>query len=295
MCNASLKFLTSVFLGIFGVPKQLCAAMYLNGIFKFSGANQLGSLEEFHIIDIHDEVLDMIIEWYEKWKINPPCLAVDNVLTKSNSTSGAGMEMGNRVRRFDKQSQEGASSSSNDSSSRSLFKNIHGKTNIHITTGSILSLKNVDAVVVSESPYFSGEGGLVKTLLKNGGEEYRTHHAMLKKNKNLQHGKVFMSLAGGKLPFEHVFHVIISRMSSSSLELHLKYIQTAIKNVLQTVDNMKRRSEEISLALPMIGTGKIISCFSYFGNSLQKSIQFSIMAYNPTIIISMVCITTRRN
>ncbi|VDI70693.1 deltex [Mytilus galloprovincialis] len=78
---------------------------------------------------------------------------------------------------------------------------------------------------------------------------------MLKQSKNRQHGKVFISPAGRSLPFKHVFHVIISRMSSSSLELHLIYIQTAIKNVLQTVDNMKRRSEEISLALPMIGTG----------------------------------------
>jgi hypothetical protein len=32
--------------GIFGVPKQMCAAMYLKGILEFSSMNNRGRLEE---------------------------------------------------------------------------------------------------------------------------------------------------------------------------------------------------------------------------------------------------------
>jgi hypothetical protein len=35
-----------------------------------------------HIIDIHDDVLDMVKGWHEKFKVNPRCLECSAVLGK---------------------------------------------------------------------------------------------------------------------------------------------------------------------------------------------------------------------
>jgi hypothetical protein len=56
--------------------------MYLKGILEFSSMNDRGRLEEFHIIDIHDDVLDMVKVWHEKFKVNPRCLECSAVLAK---------------------------------------------------------------------------------------------------------------------------------------------------------------------------------------------------------------------
>ncbi|XP_069140103.1 uncharacterized protein [Argopecten irradians] len=62
--------------GLFGVPTDLCAAMYIQGIIDFSeNTSQLNKLKEFHIIDIKDDILDMVIHFYGIWKQNPQALA----------------------------------------------------------------------------------------------------------------------------------------------------------------------------------------------------------------------------
>ncbi|XP_060069510.1 uncharacterized protein LOC132549586 [Ylistrum balloti] len=62
--------------GLFGVPTDLCAAMYVLGIIDFSkNVANLNSLKEFHIIDIKDEILNMVMQYYQEWKQNPSALS----------------------------------------------------------------------------------------------------------------------------------------------------------------------------------------------------------------------------
>ncbi|KAJ8317697.1 hypothetical protein KUTeg_005601 [Tegillarca granosa] len=66
-------------IGIFDVPESLCAAMYLKGITDFSrkvpGKRQV---EEFHIIDIKDDILNLIQDAYQKWKKDPLSIDPEN-------------------------------------------------------------------------------------------------------------------------------------------------------------------------------------------------------------------------
>ncbi|XP_033756918.1 uncharacterized protein LOC117339448 [Pecten maximus] len=69
--------------GLFGVPTDLCAAMYVQGIVDFSKTtDSLKRLKEFHIIDIKDDILDMVIDCYEKWRKNPSALAPDVLVSR---------------------------------------------------------------------------------------------------------------------------------------------------------------------------------------------------------------------
>ncbi|CAG2230042.1 PARP10_14_15 [Mytilus edulis] len=182
--------------GIFAVPKRMCAAMYLKGIFEFSKHGYLESLKEFHIIDIHEEVLDMIKEWYTKYKIDPACIEVSAVLKSSDSDHRSPL---NRPPAW--QHDERANKRKSDNLSESqrrkgqvgqgvmqaratdprpsktkVVPKFCGKTDILIYTGNVLQLKGIDVVVVSEDGLMKGEGGLSMALLNAGCDRYKKEH-----------------------------------------------------------------------------------------------------------------------
>lgn len=73
-----ILILTLFLPGLFGVPVDLCAAMYVLGIVQFcKTCRNIRQLKEFHIIDIKDEILDLVIDFYEKWKDKPSSLDPD--------------------------------------------------------------------------------------------------------------------------------------------------------------------------------------------------------------------------
>lgn len=73
------------FTGIYGVPKELCADMYVKAIADFGNAQ--GSLKEVHFIDINQDILDMVIESHKKWVENPSLLSFKNALKYLNVSS----------------------------------------------------------------------------------------------------------------------------------------------------------------------------------------------------------------
>ncbi|XP_052099922.1 uncharacterized protein LOC127734203 [Mytilus californianus] len=205
--------------GIFGVPKSMCAAMYLKGIFEFSKQGRHGTLKEFHIIDINDDVLDLVYDWYMRFQNNQRCLDFDIVLAKSadanldhpgNRRFGGNGHTGHYQKPDNRHSGSHGNSDNFASSWKSINKpegnkrydhngreigalkgtgstpitgkvirSFCGKTDIHIYTDDILKLKNMDAVVVSEDGLVKGEGGLSRALLDAGCNTYRDEHRKL--------------------------------------------------------------------------------------------------------------------
>lgn len=225
--------------------------MYLLGIIKFSEDGDIGRLEEFHIIDVQDEVLDMVVDWHGRWLHNPTCLRISSVLAKEYDESNQSRNDQGFRRNKDK------GRSVLDSWDIVPLKSSTGKTNIYIYTGSILDLKeNIDIVVVSDSPNLGGEGGLAKALLVAGGPEYKRHRDKIRGFRGTKHheGTILVCSAGKELPFERVVHAIIGRPNINYINVHLKLLASLISEIIKEI-NAISRGKTISLAFPMIGTG----------------------------------------
>ena len=240
--------------GIFGVPKQMCAAMYLKGILEFSSMNDRGRLEEFHIIDIHDDVLDMVKGWHEQFKVNPRCLECSAVLGKVTDNSLQDNDKGNHHRYPSKEQY-------NDKG-QYILKRFCGKTtDILIYETDILQLKGIDVIAVSEDPNVTGHGVLSRVLLDAGGQVYRKEHSELQ-SFLFKHStsKVMLTSAGHKLPFHHVLHAVIRRTGEFE-PMFQKKLKETYTNILERANQLVNKSKSkkvssINLALPMIGIGK---------------------------------------
>ena len=274
--------------GIFGVPKQMCAAMYLKGIQEFSSMNDRGRLEEFHIIDIHDDVLDMVKGWHEKFKVNPRCLECSAVLgkvtdnwkqSKSNNRHHWGTEENNGRHGAGERSMSGFTNSLKDNDKGNhhrypskeqcndkgqyILKRFCGKTtDILIYATDILQLKGIDVIAVSEDPNVTGHGALSRVLLDAGGQEYRKEHSKLQSFLSHSTSKVLLTSAGHKLPFHHVLHAVIRRTGEFETMFQKKLKET-YANILERANHLVNKSKSkkvssttINLALPIFGIGK---------------------------------------
>jgi len=242
--------------GIFGVPKQMCAAMYLKGILEFSSMNDCGRLEEFHIIDIHDDVLDMVKDWHKRIKVNPRCLEYNSVLakvtdnwkqSKNNNRQPWGTKENNGRHVAGVRSLSGFTNSLKDKDKgihhrypskeqyndkgQYILRRFCGKTtDILIYATDILQLKGIDVIAVSEDPSVTGQGALSTVLLDAGDKEYRKEHSKLQTRLfNCSTSEVMLTSAGHNLPFHHVLHAVIRRTGEYETMFQKKLIETYTK------------------------------------------------------------------
>lgn len=255
----------------------MCAAMYLKGILEFSEKGYLGSLKEFHIIDIHDEVLDLIKEWYRKYKLDPACIEVSAVLKYSDSDYRSPLnrppawqhdERGNKrqsdnLSEFQRRTAQVAKEDRATDSGPTTIKVVPkfcGKTDILIYTGNVLQLEGIDVVVVSEDGLMKGEGGLSMALLNAGCDRYKKEHKKLKPGfLPLKQGTVLITSGGDKLPFRYVLHAVLSRHIGEQEQVFQRQLQTTIDNVLLQTNLLNMKSKKgITIVLPMIGLGMFL-------------------------------------
>jgi hypothetical protein len=265
----------------------MCAAMYLKGILEFSSMNDRGRLEEFHIIDIHDDVLDMVKVWHEKFKVNPHCLEYSAVLgkvtdnwkqSKSNNRHHWGTKENNGRHVAGVGSLSGFTKSLKDNDKGNhhrypskeqyndkgqyILRRCCGKTtDILIYATDILQLKGIDVIAVSEDPNVTGHGALSRVLLDAGGQVYRKEHSELQ-SFLFKHStsKVMLTSGGHNLPFHHVLHAVIRRTGEYETMFQRKLKET-YTNILERANQLVNKSKSkkvssINLALPMIGIGK---------------------------------------
>lgn len=258
--------------------------MYLKGIFEFSKQGYLDSPKEFHIIDIHDEVLDMIKGWYTKYKKDPTCIEVSAVLKSSDSDHRSPLnrppawqhdERGNKRKsdNFSESQRRAGHVGKEVMQARAadpgpiptkVVPKFCGKTDILIYTGNVLQLKGIDVVVVSEDGFMKGEGGLSMALLNAGCDRYKKEHKKMKpmfqfRILEYKQGTVLLTSGGDKLPFRHVLHAILRRQSAEQEQVFQRKLQTTIDNVLMQTNLLNMKSKKgTTIALPMIGLGMFL-------------------------------------
>ncbi|KAL3864074.1 hypothetical protein ACJMK2_005780 [Sinanodonta woodiana] len=67
--------------GIYGIPKRLCAEMYIRGVVDYDRQNPQTCVREIHFVDIAKDILKEIRDAYERWKQN------DNNINFKNANS----------------------------------------------------------------------------------------------------------------------------------------------------------------------------------------------------------------
>lgn len=265
------------FIGIFKVPKSLCAAMYLKGAFDFSMRNTFGSLQELHIVDLSPDVLVAVHETYNQY------LTMESVMDPSWLVSNHEKQesVPKKKRLTDAQNSNSSKPTGKDqnmkkiSSAKSVNANPEGNVNpdhftkdiknirVFIYTQDLGSLQGIDVAVSCENPHFTGKGGIAATLLSKGGTTYANEHNNLRKNAPYPQFTTIIS-PGYNTNFKTICHAIIvafSRTRPLSQECKMQY-NRCIYSILREMD---ARSEQLvrtkkgfcSIVLPLLGAGNI--------------------------------------
>ncbi|XP_045190465.2 uncharacterized protein LOC123547427 [Mercenaria mercenaria] len=77
--------MSAISAGIFAVPKELCADMYVKAAVDFSEKLSIGEYacpEELHIIDVDESILHLVKASVEKWQRSPSSIKLDVTLEK---------------------------------------------------------------------------------------------------------------------------------------------------------------------------------------------------------------------
>ncbi|KAJ8317355.1 hypothetical protein KUTeg_005259 [Tegillarca granosa] len=282
--------------GLFAVPKEMCAAMYIRGIMKFSSENPHSSIQEFHIIDIQDGMLDLVKNAHAKWLTNKKSLKPEELLkdwkpvswpcTYPHSTPKVNCkshDQGSQNKGFHHVTY--AEVAAQQTPDLCFIKEVvvKGKMKekkvyefkeslqVHVYTGNILDVKGVDAIVSTENRCFSGTGGLAKALLEKAGKKYKQEHmdiSMSRKNNPFPLNEVVMTQAGN-LQYRNIFHVIVEQFSGSfaPTEYDKSNQGKAVKHVLekiqtiQSINFMDNKKPIKKIAMSLFGSGKIETPF----------------------------------
>lgn len=253
--------------GIFGVPKQACAAMYLRALFDFSEKHPRSTLREFHIIDMKSDVLDLICtEYQESFKHGRERLTPSNVIERLGiRTRGTtwthrnvcGMSSANGIQ----ENSANAKQKLKHFSKQRLRENGHGKftvddkLEVHIYTNNILNLQNVSILVCAEGLETQISGRIAKTIFEQAKKNQKEKiKALLSGNKYYSQIK---QINFGIFGYQMLFFAIMKRFGENAPRHEdLMLLKNTTVNILEAANKKKKNNKsELSLAMPLLGTG----------------------------------------
>nr|XP_022342310.1 uncharacterized protein LOC111136032 [Crassostrea virginica] len=257
--------------GIFGVPKQACAAMYLRALFDFSEKHPRSTLREFHIIDMKSDVLDLICtEYQESFKHGRERLTPSNVIERLGiRTRGTtwthrnvcGMSSANGIQ----ENSANAKQKLKHFSKQRLRENGHGKftvddkLEVHIYTNNILNLQNVSILVCAEGLETQISGRIAKTIFEQAKKNQKEKiKALLSGNKYYSQIK---QINFGIFGYQMLFFAIMKRFGENAPRHEdLMLLKNTTVNILEAANKKKKNNKsELSLAMPLLGTGSTSS------------------------------------
>ncbi|KAL3864072.1 hypothetical protein ACJMK2_005778 [Sinanodonta woodiana] len=154
--------------GICGVPKRLCAEMYIRGVVDYDRQNPKTCVREIHFVNIAKDILKEIRDAYERWKQNDNNINFKNA---NNYRSGSGAEFGKST--YAKGSMHGNPAASWKSNSKMSIFHLSEKTCVKLYTCSIVDVKDVDAVACAIDTDFNVKRRAVaKAIRRAGGIRY---------------------------------------------------------------------------------------------------------------------------
>ena len=268
--------------GIYAVPKELCADMYVQAVVDFI---DMGGrcLKELHIVDIDTSILKLVQESCEKWKRDPestkPAEALKQYLKTHPAAAYGGQGYGQgqgqgygRGRRFQRQFSEPAGDAVGMSGVTDTLKglsvkkegmvplkwggkdavyDVNGSLKVHIYTGKIDRVQDVDAVVCSIDLGFGTNGYIVKAFREAFGEKYRYNFDKMKRDENYRATVNYVyTCETGSVYAPYIMHLAIIPLSTGSRD-ELRQYRKGITNILNKAD--KKRFGKI--AVPLLGTG----------------------------------------
>ncbi|KAJ8317353.1 hypothetical protein KUTeg_005257 [Tegillarca granosa] len=267
--------------GIFGVPQDLCAEVYVHSIMEFSRQSQFQFLKEIHIVDINDIILKKICLAYQKWKkdaksVDPIYAATNHpTLMKSTRTfsriqdSDVDMQSEHSVHESVVPQKDKSKSfrenrthvikileiqDSTIPKTQIVVKNfqVGGLLEIKIYTGSIVRVSGIDAIVCSADKNFSGSGLLSQFIADAGGSRYKENFRKLQSIHRFPNIGDVYSCKAGNIKVNYVVHVVMDQLAG----VDGRYLRTYKQNITAMLEKTSAwKMKEI--AIPLIGAGFI--------------------------------------
>uniref|UniRef100_K1QM36 Poly [ADP-ribose] polymerase 14 n=1 Tax=Magallana gigas TaxID=29159 RepID=K1QM36_MAGGI len=261
--------------GIFGVPKELCAPMYVQAITDFDFMKKKYP-QEVHIVDLSDEVLDLTCKAYQSFTEDPknirPVAILKNyeiftkeIITKQTKSSDTYPEQ-NPCRLF-----------KNDGE-KAIFEMESG-VEIFIYRDDLVMLRGIGTLVSAENSAFTGNGALAKSILQHAGPSYVKHHNQVRrdlKDKRLAKNTL-RTLDAGKLDYRYVIHAVVNRFAEDVDRkedelLDLKMITFKVLTHGDFLCTCGKKSKNLEkIAMPLLGAVKFHLGAKIHGLGLGKA------------------------
>lgn len=243
--------LCAISAGIYGVPKSLCADMYLKALVDFSEENTR-CLKDVHFVDVNLDILGLIKDAHEKWRRSPGSIDFSNAFkypsaTRKKPPTNTTQYITKRPRLVEDIRQ---SKTTFDNSPLYEFL-ICEKMKVKIYTGDLLRVGSVDAIVCTVNGKL--DGGLARAIKTAGGQEYQKdlmNTSRRGRSASFSEGDIIVSKAG-RLRVERVVHAVILQPIDKVNTEALHRLQLLNQTVLEKANTSLIRR----LAMPLIGAG----------------------------------------
>ena len=266
--------------GVFAVPKELCADMYIQAASDFS-AMEMRYLKELHIIDVDVSILKLVEISYNKWKKDPTSVQAKVTLKqylKDHPTyqysrddewknQGKGQRKGRQFNRqwsdpdkgnfdsgtskeLDRAVVKGVGSEPLRWGGRSSIYNINDSVKVHVYTGKIEKVEDVDAVICGTDTTFGTSSYIARAFLQEFGDKYKRNFDKMKSKAGYlaTNSYVYVCESG-------------SRKATNVMHLAMKPVMYGdelqdYKKGLSNIFHMAEKWKFAKIALPLLGTGK---------------------------------------
>lgn len=248
--------------GIFGVPKELCAPVYVQAIVDFDFTRKQFP-QEVHFVDLSDEVLDLTCKAYQSFTEDPKLIMLKAILKKYNEKVTK-ENASKQAKTSEKDSSQNFCRFLKHENKKAIFEMVTG-VKILIYKDDLVKLKGIGTLVSAENSAFTGSGALAQSILQHAGPSYEKHHNKVRyglRDKRLHKGTV-ITLGAGKLDYRFVIHAIVSRFSEDVVRKDDELLDLRITTlkVLTHADCLSTSEKKLKnlgkIAMPLLGAGAI--------------------------------------
>ena len=257
------------------MPKELCADMYVQAVVDFINMKKRCP-KELHIVDIDTSILKLVEASCKRWQRDSesikPAEALKQYMKQHPYAAGYSGQGRGRGRRIQRQFSEPASETvgASDALKGLLVKkeatvpllwggekiifSVNDSVKVHLYTGKIDKVTDVDAVVCSTDTGFGTNGYIVKAFHEAFGEKYKRNFNKMKKEKSQATLTYVYICETGSVTAPYVMHLAMKPLVYGNGE-ELKEYKKGISNTLNKAEQKKFSK----IALPLLGTGEYLS------------------------------------
>lgn len=221
-------------------------------------------MQEVHIVDLSDEILDLTCTAYQLYTGNTKSLEPKTILKKyeEKSTKENASKQAKTLGRDPAQNLCILIKNDNE---KAIFEMGRG-VRILIYRDDLVKLKGIGTLVSAENSAFTGSGTLAQSILQRAGPSYVKYHDQVQldsRKKRFSKGSI-IALDAGKLDYRFVIHAVVSRFSEDADRKKDELVDLKITtlNVLRHADYLctsEKKSKNLEkIAMPLLGAGMYI-------------------------------------